>query len=241
MLVPLATVGRTRSILGRRLARRQTCPTISVAWSGHESRTLLADVGQERQTPLRASCMPQSRPLMAKDVALSRPSLHLDAASTLCLVNRRRLGKAKHVDMQNLWTHEASKSGKFVTRKEGSQVNLAELMTKPPPGPQIEQLTKAMGNRFIMEESSGEEKELQELRNVRHGVQDACWWTHGENSRSIPSMRIPSCIFQHSPGFASKATFSRQSGHCPHSISSHVDQFLLDAHFQYEHIAAVLR
>ena len=104
------------------------------------------------------------------------------------LVNRRGLGKAKHVGIQNLLTREASKSGKFVTTTVGSQVNLAELMTKPPPRPQIEQLTKVMGNKFMMEESSGEEKELQELRNVRHGMQDACWRTHGENSRSIPSM-----------------------------------------------------
>ena len=57
--------------------------------------------------------------------------------------------------MQHLWTQGASKSGKFVTRNEGSQVNLAELMTKPPPRPRIEQLTKAMGNRLMMEESSG--------------------------------------------------------------------------------------
>ena len=126
---------------------------------------------------------------MAKDMSTKvGPNLHVDGASTLCLVNRRGQGKAKHVDMQNLWTQEASKSGKFVTRKEGCQANLADLMTTPPPRPQIEQLTKAMGNRFMMEESSGEEKELQELRNVRHGMQDACWRTHGENSRSIPSM-----------------------------------------------------
>ena len=30
-------------------------------------------------------------------------NLHLDASATVCLVNRRGLGKAKHVDMQNLW------------------------------------------------------------------------------------------------------------------------------------------
>ena len=47
-------------------------------------------------------------------------------------VNRRGLGKAKHVGMQNLWIQEASKSGKFVTKKEvGTNVNPADLMTKP--------------------------------------------------------------------------------------------------------------
>ena len=45
---------------------------------------------------------------------------HLDAAHTLCLVNRRGLGKAKHIDMQNLWVQEASKSGQFVTKNRQS-------------------------------------------------------------------------------------------------------------------------
>ena len=38
-------------------------------------------------------------------------NLHLDASATMCFVNRKGLGKAKHVDMQNLWIQEASKSG----------------------------------------------------------------------------------------------------------------------------------
>ena len=46
--------------------------------------------------------------------------LHLDATATMCLVNRRGLGKAKHVDMQNLWIQEASKSKRFVTKRVGT-------------------------------------------------------------------------------------------------------------------------
>ena len=49
---------------------------------------------------------------VAKDLGIScRLNLHLDASATMCLVNRRGLGKAKHVDMQDLWIQEASKSG----------------------------------------------------------------------------------------------------------------------------------
>ena len=55
---------------------------------------------------------------VAKDLGIScRLNLHLDASATMCLVNRRGLGKAKHVDMQNLWIQEASKSGRFTTKK----------------------------------------------------------------------------------------------------------------------------
>ena len=38
---------------------------------------------------------------VARDLGIScRLNLHLDASATMCLVNRRVLGKAKHVDMQ---------------------------------------------------------------------------------------------------------------------------------------------
>ena len=46
---------------------------------------------------------------VAKDLGiLCGLNLHLDASA---------LGKAKHVDMQNPWIQEASKSGRFVTEE----------------------------------------------------------------------------------------------------------------------------
>ena len=67
----------------------------------------------------------------------------------MCLVNRRGLGKAKHVDMQNLWVQEASMSGRSVTKKVGTNVNQADLMTKPLPKPKVEQLMNLMGYEFM--------------------------------------------------------------------------------------------
>ena len=58
----------------------------------------------------------------------------------MCLVNRRGLGKAKHVDMQNLWIQEATKSGRFATKKVDTSVIPADLMTKPIPKARIQQL-----------------------------------------------------------------------------------------------------
>ena len=87
---------------------------------------------------------------VAKDLGISCGlNLHLDASATLCLVSRRGLGKAKHVDMQNLWIQEASKSGRFVTRKVGTNVNPADLMTKPLAKPKIEQLMGITGYEFM--------------------------------------------------------------------------------------------
>ena len=85
---------------------------------------------------------------VAKDLGIScGPNLHLDASATMYLVNRRGLGKAKHVDMQNLWVQEASKSGRFVTKKVGTCEDPADLMTKPIPKARIEQLMSLLGLR----------------------------------------------------------------------------------------------
>ena len=65
----------------------------------------------------------------------------------MCLVNRRGLGKAKHVDLQNLWIQEASESGQFATKKVNTSVNPAELMTKP--DSKGEQLMSLMGDEFV--------------------------------------------------------------------------------------------
>ena len=83
---------------------------------------------------------------ITKDMGISCGlNLHLDASATICLVIRRGLGKAKHVDMQNLWIQEASKAGRFV----GTNVNPADLMAKPQAKPKIEQLTSIMGYEFV--------------------------------------------------------------------------------------------
>ena len=65
------------------------------------------------------------------------------------------LGKAKHVDMQNLWIQEASKSGQFTTRKVGTNMSPADLMTKPLAKSKIEQLMGIMGSEFVEEINGG--------------------------------------------------------------------------------------
>ena len=92
---------------------------------------------------------------VAKDLGTScRLNLHLDASATMCLVNRRGLGKAKDVDMQNLWIQEASKSGRFTTKKVDTSVNPADLMTKLVSKARIEQIMSLMGYEFVDNETS---------------------------------------------------------------------------------------
>ena len=92
---------------------------------------------------------------LAKDLEIEcKLNLHLDASATMCLVNRRGLGKAKHVNVQHLWTQEASKSEKLVTRKPGTHVNPADLMTKPLLEQRMELRLRLMGYKFVGVERS---------------------------------------------------------------------------------------
>ena len=54
--------------------------------------------------------------------------LHLDASATMCVVNHRGLGKAKHVDTQNLWIQESSKSKKSRYEREHRRLTTADKM-----------------------------------------------------------------------------------------------------------------
>ena len=83
---------------------------------------------------------------VAKDLGTTcRLNLHLDASATLSLVNRRGLGKAKHVDMETLWIQGASKSNRFATKKIGTNVNPADLITKPLTKQTIEHFMSIIG------------------------------------------------------------------------------------------------
>ena len=88
---------------------------------------------------------------VAKDLGITcRLNLNLDASATLSLVNRRGLGKAKHVDTQSQWTQEASESDRFATKRIGTTVNPADPMTKQ----KVEQLMSIMGYEFLENDKS---------------------------------------------------------------------------------------
>ena len=156
------------------LVRRQGHSKIRVGWGHHERRYAAVKTASE-------GLGIQS---VAKDLGMSCGlNRNLDASATTCLVSRRGLGKAKHVDMQNLWIQEASKSGRFCTRKVGTNVNPADLMTKPLAKLKIEQLMGIMGYEFMGDDvdskkgrSTGTRRLncLMRVRHVPNGTVD--WW-----------------------------------------------------------------
>ena len=68
--------------------------------------------------------------------------------------------------MQTLWIQEASKSGKFVTKKVGTSVIPTDSMTRPMPRSKIEQLMNIMGYEFIRTETKSVEVSIGENMTV---------------------------------------------------------------------------
>ena len=136
-----------RSVSAGVIMRGSCCPKV---WTKKQQVVALSSAESGLCAAVKTASEGLGIQSVARDLGIScRLNLHLDASATVCLVNRRGLGKAKHVDMQNLWIQEAYKSKRFVTKKVGTSVNPADLMTKPMPRPKIEQLMNIMGFEFV--------------------------------------------------------------------------------------------
>ena len=76
-------------------------------WTKKQQVVALSSAESELYSAVKTASEGLGIQSVAKDLGIScRLNLHLDASATMCLVNRRGLGKAKHVDMQNLWIQE---------------------------------------------------------------------------------------------------------------------------------------
>ena len=117
------------------------CPKV---WTKKQQVVSLSSAESELYAAVKTALEGLGVQSVAKDLGiLCGLNLHLDASTTMGLVNRR----GKSVDT------EASKSGRFVTKKVGTSVNPADLMTKPLPKPEIEQLMSLMGYEFVKGET----------------------------------------------------------------------------------------
>ena len=96
-----------RSVSGGVIVRGGHCLKV---WTKKQQVVSLSSAESELYAAVKTASEGLGVQSVAKDLGIScRLNLHLDASATMCPVNRRGLGKAKHVDMQNLWIQEASK------------------------------------------------------------------------------------------------------------------------------------
>ena len=105
-----------RSVSAGVIMRGEHCFKV---WTKKQQVVSLSYAESELYAAVKTASVGLAIQSVAKDLEMScGMNLHLEASATMCLVNRRGLGKAKHVDMQ-----KASKSGRFITKKVGTNVN----------------------------------------------------------------------------------------------------------------------
>ena len=138
-----------RSVSGGVIMRGGHCLKV---WTKKQQVVALFSAESELYAAVKTASEGLGVQSVAKDLGiLCWLNIHLDASATMGLVNRRVLGKAKHV----------------TTTKIGTSVNPADLMTKPLPKPKIEQLMSLMGYEFVkgetgaLEGRAGGEMQLQ--------------------------------------------------------------------------------
>ena len=71
--------------------------------------------------------------------------MFIDAKATMGIVNRRGLGKVRHISVQSLWLQDAVRKEKLKLMKGDWDSNVADMMTKALAGPDIERFMNIMG------------------------------------------------------------------------------------------------
>jgi hypothetical protein len=72
----------------------------------------------------------------------------IDSSSALALSHKTGLGKAKHIQIQDLWIQDAVKQGRIRMKKVPGEHNCADLMTKDLSAERMTYLMNLIGYRF---------------------------------------------------------------------------------------------
>ena len=72
--------------------------------------------------------------------------VHMDSSAALGVLQRKGIGKLRHVDVADLWLQTAVRNKKVEVRKIDGKVNDADLMTKPLTSVAINIIMERLGN-----------------------------------------------------------------------------------------------
>jgi len=122
--VLLSTWSRTQPTITLSTAESELLALGTAAQEGQLVAHILAELGQS--APLR---------------------LHTDSTSARAAVNRRGVGRMKHLAVKQLWLQEGLRAGEFTIQKVPSLENLADFMTKTFTAARHEVLCQAIGLR----------------------------------------------------------------------------------------------
>ena len=113
----------------------------TVAMSSGESELYSLNKGAAQALGLMALAMDFGIELEAR--------VHTDASATLGVINRKGLGRLRHINVQYLWLQDRAKQGDLKVSKVDGYNNPADLMTKHLSSSDMLRHTKALGLEFI--------------------------------------------------------------------------------------------
>ena len=119
-------------------------------WARKQQVVALSSAESELYSGLKAATEGIGVQSLGKDMAVNTSvHLYMDSSAALSLSDRRGLGKAKHIDLQHLWLQDAAKEKRIHPHKVHTDVNPADLMTKPLSEDRITKLMGLMGFTFV--------------------------------------------------------------------------------------------
>ena len=108
-----------------------------IALSPGEAELYAANYGSQQAMGLKS---------IAQDTGMKITIIvEIDASAANGIMERRGLGKTRHIDVQDLWMQEKVRNGEVTVLKIPGEMNTADLGTKPLAKDDIEKNLKRMG------------------------------------------------------------------------------------------------
>ena len=106
------------------------------------------------EAELYAACKAGSETLGSqaylRDLGWARGAkIHIDSSSALSLIHKTGLGQAKHIEISHLWLQQAVRDRRIECAKIHTDINGADLLTKPLPADKVQQLMRILDFHFL--------------------------------------------------------------------------------------------
>ena len=100
-------------------------------WAKDQSVVALSSGEAEMYAAVRTGTEALGLQALAEDMGVKmKIRMKIDASATLGMINRRGLGKVRHIEVSNLWLQNAVRDNLIEVMKIPSKENIADLMTK---------------------------------------------------------------------------------------------------------------
>ena len=116
------------------------------AFSRTQANIALSSAEAELYATVMAASEGLGLKAMSLDFGLSLdPFLNVDASAAIGIVQRKGLGKLRHLDTQALWVQDAVRQRRVMIEKVAGAENPADLMTKHLDGPLMDKMLSKIG------------------------------------------------------------------------------------------------